>query len=180
MKKKTPALTMLKEGASIGHIAADLHVSKRAISDLKQATTGLPDNTMSTRKVGTWTKKRTTDGTNAVWPRDVILNPSINHANLKKKHPHAFTRHIHHGNSALPQKYLNLPSCCAAKNPFLTAPMMKKRLQFCNYYLHWTSADWKTVIISNKSTFRLLRGGSQLVRRSPWSSSYDSKSTVIW
>ena len=69
---------MLKEGVSIAHIAADLHVSKRAISDLKQAATGLPDNTMPTRKAGTGMKKRTTDGTNAVWPGDVILNPSIN------------------------------------------------------------------------------------------------------
>ena len=87
MKKRTPAVTMLKEEVSIAHIAADLHVSKRAISDLKQAATGLPDNTMPTRKAGTGTKKRTTAGTNAVWPRDVILNPSINHANLKKKQP---------------------------------------------------------------------------------------------
>ena len=78
MKKKTPALTMLNDGVSIAHIAADFHVSKRAISDLKQATTGLPDNTMPTRKAGTGTKKRATDGTNAVRPRDVILNPSIN------------------------------------------------------------------------------------------------------
>ena len=65
MKKRMPALTMLKEGISIDHMAADLHVSKRAISDLNQAGTGLPDNTMPTRKVGTGTKKRTTDGTNA-------------------------------------------------------------------------------------------------------------------
>ena len=78
---------MLKEGVSIAHIAADLHVSKRAISDLKQAATELPDKTMPTRKAGTGTKKRTTDGTNAVWHRDVILNPSINHVNLKKKQP---------------------------------------------------------------------------------------------
>ena len=62
-------------------------MSKRAISDLKEAATGLPDNTMPTRKVGTGMQKGTTDGTNAVWPRDVILNPSINHANLKKKQP---------------------------------------------------------------------------------------------
>ena len=66
MKKKMPALTMLKEGVSIAHMATDLHVSKRAISDQNQATTGLPDNTMPTRKAGTETKKRITDGTNAV------------------------------------------------------------------------------------------------------------------
>ena len=84
MEQKTPALTMLKQGASFAHM---WHVSKHAISDLKQAATGLPDITMSTRKAGTGMKKRTTDGTNAVWPRDVILNASINHDNLKKKQP---------------------------------------------------------------------------------------------
>ena len=74
---------------------------------------------------------------------------------------------------------MNLPSCCAAKKPFLTAPMMKKRFQFFNDYLHWTYVDGKTVIISKDSTFRLLRGGLKLVRRSPGSSSCDSKSMVI-
>ena len=57
---------MLKEGDYIAHIAADLHVSKRAIFDLKQAAGGLPDNPTPTRKAGTGTKKKTTDGTNAV------------------------------------------------------------------------------------------------------------------
>ena len=75
MKKRTPTLTMLKEGVSITHITAYFHVSKGAISDLKQAATGLPDNTITTRKAGIGTRKRTTDGTNAVWPRYVILNP---------------------------------------------------------------------------------------------------------
>ena len=94
------ALTMLKEGVSTAHIAADLQVSKHAISDLKQVVTGLPDNTVPTRKAGTGMKKRTTDGTNAVWPRYVILNHSINHANLKNKQhillPGIYIRAIQH------------------------------------------------------------------------------------
>ena len=87
MKEKTPALTLLKDGGFIANIATDLHVLKRAISDLKQDATGLPDNTMSTRKVGTGMKKRTTDGTNTVWHKDVMPHPSMNHSNLKKKQP---------------------------------------------------------------------------------------------
>ena len=35
-----PALTMLKDGVSIAHIAADFHVSKRAISDLNKPQQG--------------------------------------------------------------------------------------------------------------------------------------------
>ena len=48
------ALTMKKEGLL-------LHVSKCAISYLKQVATGLPDNTMPTYKPGKGTKKKTTD-----------------------------------------------------------------------------------------------------------------------
>ena len=55
MKQKPPALNMLTEGVSIAHTDADLQVSKRAISDLKQAATWIPDNTMPTRKAGTGT-----------------------------------------------------------------------------------------------------------------------------
>ena len=86
MKEKTLALAMLKEGTSIAHIAADLHVSKHTIFLPKSGRKGLPDNSMPTRKAGTGTKKKT-DGTNVVWPRDVVLNPSITTANLKKKQP---------------------------------------------------------------------------------------------
>ena len=164
MKEKTLALAMLKEGASIAHI------SKHEILKLKQAAKGLPDNTMPTRKAGTGIKKTTTDGTNVVWPRDVMLNPSITTANLKKKQPMLLQdisiRPIKHR----PRNYMLLPSRCADKKPLLTSPMKKRRPQFCNDYLHWTSADSNTVIISGESTFRL-------VRRSPGSSRYNSKST---
>ena len=169
------ALTMLKEGAPIAHIAADRHVSKRVISALKQAARGLPDNTTPTRKAGTGTKKKTTDGTHAVWPRYMMLNPSITTANLKKKQPMSLQdtsiRIIQHR----PQKDLNLP--------LLTSPIMKRMLQFCYDYLHWTSADWKTIKISCESSLRLVRRGSKLCRRPPGSSRYDSKyieSVLVW
>ena len=119
---------------------------------------------MPTRKAGTGTKRQATDGTNVVWPRDVVLNPLITTANLKKKQPMLLQdisiRTIKHR----PQNDLHLSSHRAYKKPLLTSPMMKRRPQFCNDYLHWASADWKTVIISGESTFRLVRGGSKLVR----------------
>ena len=87
MKEKMIALTMIKEGTSIAHTATDLHVSKLAIADLKYAAKGRPDNTTPTRKEGTGTKKKTTDGTNAVLPRDMMQPLSITTANLKKKQP---------------------------------------------------------------------------------------------
>ena len=78
---------MTKEGASIAHIAADMNVLQRAISDLNPVATGLPDSTIPTRKSGTGMKKKIPHGTNAVLPRDVMLNPSITTTNLKNKLP---------------------------------------------------------------------------------------------
>ena len=113
-----------------------------------------------------------------MWPRDVKLNPSITTANLKKKQPMLLQDISIRTIQQCPYKDLNLPSRCADKNSLLTSPMMKRKLQFCNEYLQWTFANWKTVIISDKSTYKLVRGGSKLVRRYPGSSRYDSKSTV--
>ena len=75
---------------------------------------------MPTTKAGTRTKKKITDVTNVVWPKDVMLNPSITTANLKKKQPMLLQdisiRTIKHH----PQNDLHLPSRCADKNPLLT------------------------------------------------------------
>ena len=119
---------------------------------------------------------KNTDRNNAVWTKDVMLNPSIT-TTLKKKQPMPLQdisiRKIQHRL----QKDLSLPSRYTDKKPLLTSPVMK-RLQFCNGYLHWTSADRKTIIISDESTLRLVRWGSKLVRRPPGSSKYYSKSMV--
>ena len=62
-------------------------------------------------------KKEDHYGTNAVCPRDVMLNPSITTANLKKKLSMLLQdisiRTIQHRS----RKSLNLPSHCADKNP---------------------------------------------------------------
>ncbi len=178
MTEKTYGLMLLKDGASVTRVAANLHVSRRTICSLKQAAARLPDNTIPIRKVGSGGKKKTTERTNTIVKREVLLNPSITAASLKKKHPMLLQdvsiRTIQHRL----QKDLNMPSRRAAKKPLLTAPMMKKRIQFCKTYLHWTSADWLKVMFSDESTFRLVRAGSALVRRPPGASRYDSKYTV--
>ena len=111
MKKKTPALTMLKEGVSIAHIAADLHVSKRAISDLKQAATGLPDNTMPIRKTGTGMKKRTTDGTtHTKQHRSKRVQPNgspcaNNHCSTRYEQSFRHNKHTHTNQKAATDKH---------------------------------------------------------------------------
>ena len=168
----------LREGASISAVARDLLVSKRTVSYLKQAAAGLPPYATPPRKVGTARKKITTARTDAVLKREVLLNPSITAATLKKKHPmllqNVSIRTIQHRL----QKDLKMPSRRAAKKPLLTAPMIKKRFLFCRKYLHWTPADWRKVMFSDESTFRLVRRGSKMIRRPPGSSRYDTMYTV--
>lgn len=62
--------------------------------------------------------------------------------------------------------------------PLLTAAMKKKRFGFCNKYKDWISEQWKKVMFSDESTFRLVRGGSKTVRRPSTASRYDPKYTV--
>ena len=130
-------------------------MSKRAISYLKQAATGLPDNTTPTRQAGTGTKKRTTDGTHAVWPRDVILNPSITTANVKMKlHmllQGIYIRTIHHR----PQNNPNLASRCADKKPLLTSPMMK--MMTGQRRAHVSQEASRVIIYDSKSTVNTVK-----------------------
>lgn len=105
-------------------------------------------------------------------------DPGITALELKEKHPKLLqdvtVRTVQHRL----QKDLKLPSRRAAKKPLLTDKMRKKRLQFCKNYRHWTSDDWKKVMFSDESTFRLIRGTSKLVRRPSNVSRYDPKYTV--
>ena len=56
--------------------------------------------------------------------------------------------------------------------------MKKKRLNFCKRYRHWTAEEWRKVMFSDESTFRLVRGVPKMVRRPSTASRYDPKYTV--
>ena len=173
----TRALTFLEQGMSVIRVAADLKVSKQEIYDLKRAAVSLPNGVTQKRKVGSGGQKKTTR-TDSVLRREVMTNPWITAAGLKKKHPDLLTdvsiRTIQHRL----QKDLGLPARRAAKKPLLTEAMKKKRLQFCRTYQHWTSEDWHKVMFSDESTFRLVRQDSKVVRRPKGVSLFDPRYTV--
>ncbi|KAK4323716.1 hypothetical protein Pmani_005597 [Petrolisthes manimaculis] len=56
--------------------------------------------------------------------------------------------------------------------------MKKKRLLFCKRYRHWTPEQWKKLMFSDESTFRLVRMASKTVRRPSGVSRYDPKYIV--
>jgi hypothetical protein len=76
------------------------------------------------------------------------------------------------------QKELKMPSRVAAKKPLLTDLMIKKRLRFCKKYRNWKEHDWRNVMYSDESTFRLLNPRGAKVRRPSNISRYKQRFTV--
>ena len=95
----------------------------------------------------------------------MLLRPSIAPASLKKKHPKLLEgisiRTIQHRL----KNDLGLPCRRAAKKPLLTEKMRKKTLTFAKNYQHWRSQQWRKVMFSDESTFRLMRGQSKAIKR---------------
>ena len=176
--EKSRALTLLEMKVPVIRVAAELKVTRQAVYDLKKAAVNLPPGTVPKRKPGSGRQKKTSSRTDAIIKREVMAKPSITAAELKRKHQQLLQnvsiRTIQHRL----QKDLGLPARRAAKKPLLTAAMKKKRLQFCNKYKTWTPHDWRKVMFSDESTFRLVRGCSTVVRRPTSSSRYDSRFTV--
>ena len=178
MNEKSRALTLLEKGDSVIAVAKDIGVSREAIYQLKRSATALPTGTVPGRKSGSGAPKKTTPRTDKLLKRQVMSNPSITAVELKNKYSELLqnvaTRTIRHRL----QKDLGLPSRRAAKKPMLTRTMKKKRLNFCKKYADWSSESWKKVMFSDESTFRLVRGGSKIIRRPRNVSRYDPKFTV--
>ncbi|KAG7156092.1 Transposable element Tcb2 transposase-like 4, partial [Homarus americanus] len=142
-----------------------LELGMQAIYNLKHAAAPLPPGAIPKRKVGSGAVRKTSIRTDNILKREVMSDPAVTASTLKKKHPdllkHVAIRTVQHRL----QKDLSLPTQRAAKKPLLTKAMKKKRINFCKKYQHWTSDDWKKVMFSDESTFRLVRGASKIVRR---------------
>ena len=87
MVEKTKALPLLEQGISVVCVAAELKVSRQAIYDLKKAAATVSEGAIPSRKPGTGRKRLTSLRTDMMLKREVIANPSITTANLRKKQP---------------------------------------------------------------------------------------------
>ncbi|KAG0725462.1 Transposable element Tcb1 transposase [Chionoecetes opilio] len=149
-----------------------------AIYNLKKAVESLPPGTVPPRKPGSGAPKKTSPRTDKIMRREVLNDPAITAAELKKNHPallgNVSVRTIQHRL----QISLKLPTRRAAKKPLLTEAMKKKQLSFCKRYRQWTPEQWKKVMFSDESTFRLVRMASTTVRRPSDVSRYHPKYTV--
>ena len=159
--EKAQAFTKIKMNVPVTKVAADLNVSRQTVYTLLKATKGLLEGTVSKRKIGSGRKRKTTARTDQLLRREVLLRPSITPASLKKKHPKLLE-----GVSIRTTKHrlkndLGLPCRRAAKKLLLSEKMRKKRLTFAKNYEHWTPQQWRKVMFSDESTFRLVRGSQK-------------------
>ncbi|XP_066947049.1 uncharacterized protein [Macrobrachium rosenbergii] len=177
-EEKARALAQLEQEVSVIRVARDIGVSRQAIYSLKKAAAGFPPGAVPQRKPGCGRKKKTSPRTDKILKREVLNNPSFTAAALKKKHPdllgNVAVRTVQH----CLQCDLGLLCHHAAKKPLLTDGMKKKRLAFCNKYKDWTKEQWRDVMFSDESTFRMVRSASNVVRRPKSVSRYHHQFTV--
>ena len=74
-------------------------------------------------------------------------------------------------------KDFNLRSRRAAKKPLLKPVHIKKRLQFCKKYGHWTEQQWREVLFSDECSFMQFGTGPATVRRLP-NTRYHAQNTI--
>ena len=176
--QKSRALTLLEQGMCVIRVAAELQVARMTIYRLKRASSALPLGTTPCRKKGSGRPRKTSPRTDQLLKREVMSNPRITALEIKEKHSELLKKVTVRTIQHRLQKDLKLPTRRATKKPLLTENMKKKRLQFCKKYQHWTSEEWKKVMFSDESTFRLIRGTSKIVRRPSDASRHDPKYTV--
>jgi Transposase len=75
-------------------------------------------------------------------------------------------------------KELKIPSRVAAKKPLMTDKMIKKRLAYCRKHRSWTASDWRKVMFSDESTFRIINSRGARVRRQSSISRYRHRYTI--
>ena len=109
---------------------------------------------------------------------EVLLYSSICAVELKSMYSellqNVWTRTIQHRL----QKDLGLLCRRAAKELMLTTAMKKTRLGFCKKYRYWTAAEWRKVMFSDESTFRLVRGVPKMLHLPSIAFRFDPKFTV--
>lgn len=110
--------------------------------------------------------------------REVKKDPFLTAKELKELHPDVLgnvsVRTVQHQL----QKDLKLPCHRTPMKPLLMEKMMKQRLEFCKRYQHWTPEDWRRVVFSDESTFKVIPRRQRLVRRPSGSDRFSSKYTV--
>ena len=172
---KKHILDLRRNGASIGQIASRIGLSKSTVHMWCKRGEGLKAGEAPPTFHAPGRARVTSPATDRVMKRTVKEHPLISARLLQQEMPeslgHVAIRTIQHRL----QKDLDLPARRPAYKPMLTRAMKAKRLAFAKRYKDWTFQDWKKVMFTDESTFRVLSKHRCFVRRPRGSDRSDSK-----
>ncbi len=182
---KVAALTLMKEGVPQVKVGRDLNIPDRTLRKWKKASMESGnwfgsdgDNKARPAKrrsdPGTGTKNRKITGElKAKIKEKLDTNPWLTPYGLQSEIPalcHVTKRAIRNVIS----KELKIPSCVAAKKPFLTEHQKARRLAWALKHRHWGRKKWARVMWSDETHIEQWTGGQtqRRVRRSSSVSRY--------
>lgn len=170
-------IALREEGVQIKEIAARVGHHRATVSRILAASRTI-DNHVPLPKPRLGKKKKTSDRTDALIKRCVMINPFISSVEIKKDYPELLNNVSERTIRDRLHRDMNLRAHRAARKPALTKLMINKRLKFCKKYKDWTPEQWKKVVFSDESTFRCVRLSARTVRRPPKSNRYDPRYTI--
>ena len=173
------AILLLKsKNKNISAISKELNISRTTVRRWISRSENSKIGYTPQPKIRSGRPRKTSVHTENLLKREVLKNPFITARKLKENHNNLLNNVTVRSVQRLLKNRLNLGASKPARKPILTETMRKKRLQFANRYKDWTAEEWKRVMFSDESTFRVSDVRFNTVRRPSGSNRYDSRFTI--
>lgn len=175
--EKTKCLAWIQENVKQKEVAKRLKVSLSSVKRLVAKSKQLSENILPSRKPGSGRPKKVTDIAIKTIKKAISKDPRLTGKEIKDQHP----KHLNNISLRTIRRVLleelGLKSHVAAKKPYLTKIMKKKRLLFAKQYLKWTEKQWENCLFTDESIFCTSRNTGQRVRRKTGEGRFDEKYT---
>ena len=177
--EKTTALAWYNENVRQKVIAMRLGVSLSSIKRLVRKSKNCEFGSVPARKPGSGPPKKVSQRARNMIKTAITKDPRLSSRQLKRRYPRLLKNISTRTIRRVLLKHLKLHSRVAAKKPLLTKEMKKKRMLFAKKYSKLRVKDWKYVLFTDESTFKMVgSSGGVRVRRKIGSDRYAEKYTV--
>ena len=175
--EKTKCLAWIQEKVKQKEVAKRLKVSLRSVKRLVAKSKQMSEDILPSRKPGSGRPKKVRDKAIKTIKKAISKDPRLTGKEIKDQHP----KHLNNISLRTIRRVLleelGLKSHVAAKKPYLTKIMKKKRLLFAKQYLKWTEKQWENCLFTDESIFCTSRNTGQRVRRKTGEGRFDEKYT---
>ena len=164
-EEKGQILALKSCGRSISHIAMVMNRNRHTISTLIKRADHLPPGQVPDRKYSPGRPRKVNEHASRVMKRAFLRSPRKSCKQLKYEYPEVFGSAKIRTLQNHACRRLGFKSRVARKKPLLTELHKKKRLAFAKLYSKWTKEQWRRVMWSDESTFRVNYETQKKVRR---------------